>query len=588
MGLVGGRLPVEGPLAGVLDRQGGGDDHDLVETAVRFGLEDHAPEPGVERQLGQAAAERRQALLRVLLRRVEGTELLQEGDAVLDAAGVGGVDEREAGDVAEAEGGHLEDDRRQVGADDLRFGELRPGAEVGLGVEPDAHAGGDPAAAAGPLVGRRLRHRFDRQALHLGPVRVPGDAGRAGVDHRQDARHRQRRLGHVGGQHDPPAGVGLEDPVLVGGGQAGVERQELRVGKGQGGEGLGGVADLPFTGEEHEDVARPAGHQLGHGVGDALDLVALLGGAVTVAVGGSIDVDQRPVADLDRVGTARHLHDRRPAEVAGEALGVDRGRRDDHLEVGPAGEQLLEVAEDEIDVEAPLVGLVDDDRVVGREQAVALDLGQEDAVGHHLDQRVVTDPVGEADGVADHAADLAPELLCHPFGHRPGGQAAGLRVADHAPHAPADLEADLGQLRALPRAGLAGHDHHRVGGDGGGDVVPALADGQRGGVTGRRHPGPAVGHPPLGRLHGGGDLVEERLPGGAVLEAPGPVEPAPEPVLVPGHEGRQAGGECGKGRRRCQRDRPSSLGGGHDRRLRSGAWGDGRWRRWWRWWAGCC
>ena len=76
------------------------------------------------------------------------------------------------------------------------------------------------------------------------------------------------------------------------------------------------------------------------------------------------------VADLHRIGAAGHFDDRRRTRVAakcgGEALGVDGGGGDDDLEVGPTGEELAEVAEDEVDVEAALVGLVDDDRVVGR------------------------------------------------------------------------------------------------------------------------------------------------------------------------------------------------------------------------------
>src|SRR3546814_19734881 len=62
------------------------------------------------------------------------------------------------------------------------------------------------------------------------------------------------------------------------------------------------------------------------------------------------------------------LH-RRAAEVCGEALGVDGGRGDDHLQVAAPLQQLLQVAEQEIDVEAALVGLVDDDGVVGRQPA---------------------------------------------------------------------------------------------------------------------------------------------------------------------------------------------------------------------------
>jgi hypothetical protein len=55
-----------------------------------------------------------------------------------------------------------------------------------------------------------------------------------------------------------------------------------------------------------------------------------------------------------------------------EALGIERGRGDDHLEIRPLRQQLAQVAEQEIDVEAALVRLVDDQRVVGRQQRVAL------------------------------------------------------------------------------------------------------------------------------------------------------------------------------------------------------------------------
>ena len=42
-----------------------------------------------------------------------------------------------------------------------------------------------------------------------------------------------------------------------------------------------------------------------------------------------------------------------------------------------------DVAEQEIDVEAALVRFVDDDGVVGVQEAVGLRLGQQDAIGHH-------------------------------------------------------------------------------------------------------------------------------------------------------------------------------------------------------------
>src|SRR4030095_886625 len=156
----------------------------------------------------------------------------------------------------------------------------------------------------------------------------------------------------------------------------------------------------------------------------------------------------------------------------------DGRRRDDHLEVRPARQQLPEVAQDEVDVEAALVRLVDDQRVVPAQRAVVLDLGQQDAVGHHLDQRLIADLVGEADLVPDRGAQRRAELLRDAFRDGPGRDPARLGVPDLAAYAAAQFETDLRQLGGLPGAGLAGHYDHLVVPDGGGDLVAAPADRQ--------------------------------------------------------------------------------------------------------------
>ena len=278
---------------------------------------------------------------------------------------------------------------------------------------------------------------------------------------------------------------------------------------------LCGVTDLALTREEDEDVAAALGPQLLDRQPDAGHLVAVVLGVAPA---------ERPVADLDRVGAAGDLDDRRrravAGEVPGEPLGVDRRRGDDELEVGPARQQLLEVAEEEVDVEAALVRLVDDDRVVAAQVAVALQLGQQDAVGHHLDQRVAGGVVGEPDLVADRLAELGVELLGDPLGHRPGGDPPGLGVPDGALDAPAELEADLGDLGGLPRPGLPRHDDHLVVADGGGDVLAPLDDRQVLGVGDGRHQGAAPRHTGLthlGRLARAGRATA----GGAAAPAPG-------------------------------------------------------------------
>jgi hypothetical protein len=137
------------------------------------------------------------------------------------------------------------------------------------------------------------------------------------------------------------------------------------------------------------------------------------------------------------------------------------------------------------------VSLVHDDRVVGRQQPVTLQLGQEDAVGHELHQRAVAHLVGEAHRVADRLAQLDAELLGDAVGDRAGGQPSGLGVADHALDAAAELEADLGELGRLARPRLAGDDHYLVVADGLGDLGAALRHGQRLGVGDRGETGPA-------------------------------------------------------------------------------------------------
>ena len=158
----------------------------------------------------------------------ERPEFLEEPDTISDLSGVGWVDERKPGDITEAEGGHLEDDRGQRGALDLGLGELGAGLEVLLGVQPDAHAGGDAAAPTGALRGTGLADRLDRQALHLGALAVPRDAGGAGVDDVPDAGHGQRGLCDVRRQDDPPPAAPVEDTVLLGGREPGPVAEEQR------------------------------------------------------------------------------------------------------------------------------------------------------------------------------------------------------------------------------------------------------------------------------------------------------------------------------------------------------------------------
>ena len=248
----------------------------------------------------------------------------------------------------------------------------------------------------------------------------------------------------------------LPDAVLLGRPETGVEREHLGVGQLSRAQRIGGVVDLALAGQEDQDVAVALRGEFVAGVENRVDLIRVLAGFA--------------VSDLDGVRPAGDGHDRcglavGVGEVGGESVGVDGGRRDDHLQVGALRQELFQVPEDEVDVEAPLVGLVDDQGVVAAQHPVALDLGEQDAVGHHPDLRAIGDAIGEADGIAHRVAELATEFFGDAFGDRARSHTARLGVADHTADATSGLETQLGDLRALARPGLSRDDHDLVGAD---------------------------------------------------------------------------------------------------------------------------
>ncbi len=224
-------------------------------------------------------------------------------------------------DVAEPQCRHLQDHRGEVGAQDLRVGVARARREVVLGVQPDADAGRHATGATGPLRGRRLRDRFDRQPLHLRPPAVARDARGAGVDDVADARHGQRCLGDVGGQHDAPPGVRREHPLLLGGRQPRVQRQHLGVARVRAPRSASAVSRISRS-PDRKTRTSPGGSAASSRTASTIasvwsrslgahDFVVGVVGVVARLSARSYDF-QWAVTDLDRIGAAGHLDDRAP------------------------------------------------------------------------------------------------------------------------------------------------------------------------------------------------------------------------------------------------------------------------------------
>ena len=466
VGGVGPGSLLERPLARVLDRQRGRDHDHLLGAAQAIGLEHHPAHPRVDRQPGQPAPQRSQAPVRG-----QRAELDQQVHTVADLAAVGRLEERERFDVPEPERGHLKDHRAKVRAADLRVGKAWALGELLLGVEPNADAVRGPAAAALPLIRARLRHRLDRQALDLQPRAVARDARGPDIDDRADARDGQRRFGNVGRQHDAVAVSRPEHALLLAAAQAGEQRQDLGLGAQAPAQRVGGVANLALAREEHEHVAAAGRLQLLHRVTDRVDLVGVLA--------------QRSIADLDRIGPSAHLDDRRAAKVLGEALDVDRRAGDDDLQVRPFWEDRLQITEQKVDVQAPLVRLVDNHRVVTAQHPVAGDLGEQEPVGHDPEQRVRARAIVEPHRVPDGPPQRDTQLVRDSLGDRPRRQPPRLRMRDRPTYAAPQLEAHLGQLRRLPGARFARDDHHLVVADRREQLVAASADRQLIGIPDR-------------------------------------------------------------------------------------------------------
>lgn len=184
------------------------------------------------------------------------------------------------------------------------------------------------------------------------------------------------------------------------------------------------------------------------------------------------------------------------------------------------------------------MGLVDDEGVVLAQHLVARQLGEQDAVGHELDQGVLADVVVKAHLPADRVAQLGAQLLGDARRDGAGGEPPGLGVADQPAHATAELEADLRDLRGLPGAGLTGDDHDLVVADRRRDVLATGADRQGLRVADRGDRGLTCGDALLGGL-------DRRLDPGPGAGARGDVAGAADRVEAPAEAVRLLQGEGG-------------------------------------------
>ena len=187
----------------------------------------------------------------------------------------------------------------------------------------------------------------------------------------------------------------LKHPVLFGIRQSRIERQHFGVRQVALVQRIGGIADFALTAHEDQDIAATLASQLIHRIKYRLQLIAI---AIIRFF------NHRPVAHFDRVSPAGNFDDRRIIKVTREALRIDGRRGNNHFQIGAARQQLTQITEQEINIQAALVRLINDDGVILHQQAILLDFRQQDPVGHQFNLRQVADLVVKPHFIADTAA----------------------------------------------------------------------------------------------------------------------------------------------------------------------------------------
>ena len=378
MRLVGLGLRLHGAVTHILHTQGGRDDQHLVQALTLTRRQNHAPHPRVQRQLGQLLADGREAV--VVQHRAE---FIQQLKTVRDGFGARRFQKRKVRHIAQAQRHHAQYHPCQRAAQNFRLGEAWAAVEIFLVIQANAYAIRHTSTAAGTLVGRGLADGFHQELLDLAAKAVALDPRHSSVYHIADAGHGERGFGHVGGQDDTRCTPRLKHLLLLGLREACKQGQHLHmpcvgVVRQVAAQVFCGIADFSLAWQKYQDVAtRRTGPQLVHRVGDGVAQVMLAA------------FFPRAIAHFHGKGAARHHQHRcwplAAGEMLGETVGIDGGRGDDDLQVGAARQDLLEVAQQKVDVQTALVGLVDDQGVVGLQKRIGLLLGQQNAVGHQLD-----------------------------------------------------------------------------------------------------------------------------------------------------------------------------------------------------------
>ena len=353
---------------------------------------------------------------------IQGIQQAERVDGCPDPLLPGRGKEIEGLEVPDPQLRHAEDHFGEVRAFDLFHGIHGSGVVVLVRIETIADSGGRPPCAAAALVAGGLGYGCFNQAFGEGLGAVEVHLREPRIDDVHHAVYGDARFRNVGGNNhfSLPREV-QEYPGLVFMGQPSIQGQNGQLlPRIQLGKHLDAVLDGQLPLEEDKDVALgPFAHDSGDDVAD--------GGYEALMV--PLDL-RRGVDQLHRIHGGVDAYHRTAVEVFRKDFDVDRCRGNDGAELRPLPQDPLQHPQDEVDVEAALVGFVDHEHAVSGERAVPFELLEEDAVGHDLDHGLLVGPVLESHGIAHGVGDFLPDLAGNELGNGQRCDAPRLGNAD--------------------------------------------------------------------------------------------------------------------------------------------------------------
>ncbi|CAH0222388.1 hypothetical protein SRABI106_01993 [Rahnella aquatilis] len=261
----------------------------------------------------------------------------------------------------------------------------------------------------------------------------------------------------------------LEYAVLLAVRQPRIQRQNLGVRQIQTVQRIGSITNFTLTAHEDQNVAHAFAAEFIDRIENRLQLVTIH----IICV-----IHNRAITHVNRIRPAGNFNDRCMIKMTREPLRIDSRRGNNDFQVGAFWQQLTQVTEDKVDIQAAFMRFIDDQRVVLHQHAILLDLRQQNTVGHQLNEGVFTDLIVKANFITDRVTERGIQLIGNTVGHSTRRQTSRLSMTNHAFNPATEFHTDFRDLCGFTGAGFTCDNHYLVIADSVIDVFFLLADRQ--------------------------------------------------------------------------------------------------------------